>query len=132
MKSIIIKNVNKLVITSLVKYEVEGKKKMKKFYLFCSAGMSTSMLAKKMQNCANQHNLKIEIKAFSISTMYDIVKKENPDCILLGPQVRYLLDETKSKYNPIPVMDIDMSDYGKMDGEKVLKSAILLYKRSNK
>ena len=105
---------------------------MKKFYLFCSAGMSTSMLAKKMQICANQYNLKIEIKAFSISTMYDVVKKENPDCILLGPQVRYLLDETKSKYNPIPVMAIDMSDYGKMDGEKVLKSAILLYKQSNK
>ncbi len=37
---------------------------MKKFYLFCSAGMSTSMLAKKMQNCANENNLKVEIKAF--------------------------------------------------------------------
>ena len=100
---------------------------MKKFYLFCSAGMSTSMLAKKMQNCANENNLKVEIKAFSIS-----VKTENPDCILLGPQVRYLLDETIKKYSPIPIMAINMIDYGKMDGEKVLKSAISLYKQSNK
>ena len=105
---------------------------MKKFYLNCSAGMSTSMLAKKMQNCANENNLKVEIKAFSISVMDDIVKTENPDCILLGPQVRYLLDETIKKYSPIPIMAINMIDYGKMDGEKVLKSAISLYKQSNK
>lgn len=105
---------------------------MKKFYLFCSAGMSTSMLAKKMQNCANEHKLKIEIKAFSISIMDDIVKSEKPDCILLGPQVKYLLNETIKKYSPIPVMDINTVDYGRMDGEKVLKSAISLYKKNTK
>ena len=32
---------------------------MKKVYLFCSAGMSTSMLASNMQDVANQHNLPV-------------------------------------------------------------------------
>ncbi|MDU2851887.1 MAG: PTS sugar transporter subunit IIB, partial [Clostridium sp.] len=30
---------------------------MKKIYLFCSAGMSTSMLANNMQKVANEHKL---------------------------------------------------------------------------
>ncbi len=30
---------------------------MKKVYLFCSAGMSTSMLVAKMQEVANSHEL---------------------------------------------------------------------------
>lgn len=37
---------------------------MKKVYLFCSAGMSTSMLASKMQAVANSHNLPMEVEAF--------------------------------------------------------------------
>lgn len=103
---------------------------MKKFYLFCSAGMSTSMLAKKMQECADINKLKLEIKAFSISNMDEVVSKENPDLILLGPQVGYLLEETKKKYSKIPVMAIDMNAYGKMDGERVLKMAVVAYKES--
>lgn len=35
-------------------------------------------------------------------------------------------------YCQIIIMAINMIDYGKMDGEKVLKSAISLYKQSNK
>lgn len=39
---------------------------MKKVYLFCSAGMSTSILASKMQEVANSHNLPIKVAAFLI------------------------------------------------------------------
>ena len=38
---------------------------MKKVYLFCSAGMSTSILASKMQEVANSHNLPIRFNDFS-------------------------------------------------------------------
>ncbi len=37
---------------------------MKKVYLFCSAGMSTSMLASKMQAVANSHNLPMEVEDY--------------------------------------------------------------------
>ena len=33
---------------------------MKRFYLFCNAGMSTSLLASKMQKVADEHNIPIE------------------------------------------------------------------------
>ncbi len=103
---------------------------MKKIYLFCSAGMSTSMLASNMQDVATKHKLPIEVKAYPLDSMDDVYEKEKPDCILLGPQVRFRLKETIEKYKDIDVAVgvIDGADYGMMNGEKVLKSAIKLIK----
>ena len=55
---------------------------MKKVYLFCSAGMSTSILASKMQEVANSHNLPIKVAAFSHNKLGEIVNSDCPDCIL--------------------------------------------------
>lgn len=107
---------------------------MKKVYLFCSQGMSTSLLAKKMQDVADAHKLPIEIKAFPHGKLQDIVDTFNPDCILLGPQVKYLYEETVERFKDIntPIAVIDSADYGLMDGEKVLKKAIMLIKKNKK
>lgn len=59
---------------------------MKKIYLFCSAGMSTSMLANNMQKVANDHKLPLEIKAFPDGKIDEVVEEKHPDVILLGPQ----------------------------------------------
>ncbi len=103
---------------------------MKKVYLFCSAGMSTSMLASKMQEVANSHNLPMEVEAFPDGKMGQIIEEKHPDVILLGPQVKYRYNETVEKYGHlgIPIQVIDSAAYGMMDGEKVLKSAIKLIK----
>lgn len=106
---------------------------MKKIYLFCSAGMSTSMLAQKMQECANANELPVEVKAFPHSKIQEIVDQLHPDCILLGPQVKYLYDSTNEKYgNQVPVAVIDTASYGMMDGEKVLKMAVKCIKTFGK
>ena len=49
---------------------------MKKIYLFCSAGMSTSMLASNMQSVANAHNLPIKVAAFSHNKLEEIIEKD--------------------------------------------------------
>ncbi len=106
---------------------------MKKFYLFCSAGMSTSLLASKMQKVADANGLPIEVKAFPETSMQEIVESQHPDMILLGPQVKHILDKTVEQYaDTTPVMLIDMTDYGTMNGERVLKRALLTYKEANK
>ena len=104
---------------------------MKKIYLFCSAGMSTSMLASKMEKVAKEHNLQVEVKAFSLASLDDIYEQEHPDCILLGPQVRFAYDDTKEKYDKLktPVGVIDSRDYGTINGENVLKLAVKLIKQ---
>ena len=50
--------------------------------------------------------------------------------IHLGPQVKYRYQEIVDKFGStgIPIQVIDQSDYGMMNGEKVLKSAIKLMK----
>ena len=103
---------------------------MKKIYLFCSAGMSTSMLASNMQEVANQHNLPIKVEAFPHNKLGEIIATDRPDCILLGPQVKYMYEETVEQFGNygIPIAVIDQGDYGMMNGEKVLKSAIKLMK----
>lgn len=103
---------------------------MKKIYLFCAAGMSTSMLAKKMQDSANQYKLPVEVSAHPHNQLVEIVKRDNPDCILLGPQVKYLLAETKellAEFNK-PIEVIGAEEYGTMNGEAVLKQAVKLIK----
>ena len=76
--------------------------------LACAAGMSTSLLVTKMQNAATERGLDVEIFA-----------------VLLGPQVRYLLGDfqEKLKEKNIPVSVIPMTDYGMMNGAKVLDLA---------
>lgn len=103
---------------------------MKKVYLFCSAGMSTSMLASNMQDVANQHNLPIKVAAFPHNKLEEIISEDRPDCILLGPQVKYMYEGTVEQFGSqgIPIAVIDQGDYGMMNGEKVLKSAIRLIK----
>lgn len=102
---------------------------MKRFYLFCNAGMSTSLLASKMQKVADSHNLPIEIKAFSDSNMDTVVKEFSPEVILLGPQVKHLLGKVTERYGTDHIVEvIDSTDYGNVDGERVLKKAMKIYK----
>ena len=107
---------------------------MKKIYLFCSAGMSTSMLASKMQSVATSHDLPIEVEAFSDGKIGQIIEERHPDVILLGPQVKHRYQEVVNQYGStgIPIAVIDQTAYGMMDGEKVLKTAIKMMKEEKK
>ncbi|MDV3428449.1 MAG: PTS sugar transporter subunit IIB [Bacillota bacterium] len=106
---------------------------MKKVYLFCSAGMSTSLLASNMQKLADEHNFNIEVKAFPIASLDEVYEKDHPDCILLGPQVRFAYESTKEKYNKLntPVGLIDSNDYGTINGGNVLRLASKLMKQNS-
>ena len=104
----------------------------KQIYLFCEAGMSTSIMVSKMMEVVNKHNMPLEITAFPTIRAEEIVAKEKPVCILLGPQVRFLEDKMKQQFNPmgIPVAAISPDIYGMMDGERALKEALALIKNN--
>ena len=94
--------------------------------LVCAAGMSTSMLMSKMQQSAIQQG--IEAKIIAMSEAKFETYEEATDVLLIGPQISYMEDEIRSKYEPkgMKVAVIDMIDYGSMNGEKVLKDALNL------
>lgn len=91
--------------------------------LCCSAGMSTSMLVKKMQEAAKKDGLDYEIFACPAAEADTNLENKNISCVLLGPQVRYMLADFEKKVEgtDIPVEVIDMAAYGMMDGEKVVQ-----------
>ncbi len=107
---------------------------MKRFYLFCNAGMSTSLLASRMQKVADANNLPIEIKAFPDANMDSVVNEFNPEVILLGPQVKHLFSKVNERYGDKHIVEvIDSTDYGNVDGERVLKRTLKTFKeRGNK
>lgn len=93
--------------------------------LCCAAGMSTSILVKKMQDAVAKQGLDYEIFACPASEADVKLQSQQIDCVLLGPQVRYMLDDFQKKLadTNIPVEVIDMVAYGMMDGQKVLNQA---------
>ena len=94
---------------------------MKKIVLMCAAGMSTSMLVKKMQEAAKEINYECSIAAYPTS---EAAKEgSDADIILLGPQVRFAANSIKSQCPEVPVEAIDMRMYGRMDGKGVLEFA---------
>lgn len=95
-----------------------------KILLICSAGMSTSLLVTKMEKAAAEKGVEVEILAIPEAKAAEDVP--NYDVVLLGPQVRFLEKKIKAIAEPhgIPVGLINMSDYGMMNGAKVLDQAL--------
>lgn len=96
---------------------------MKKILLVCAAGMSTSMLVKRMIDHANAISLEVNISALAIAE----AKNNEVDVVLLGPQVRFQKPEIEAvAQGKMPVAVIEMKDYGTMNGQAVLEFAMKL------
>ncbi|MFA0412200.1 PTS sugar transporter subunit IIB [Vibrio scophthalmi] len=99
---------------------------MKKIMLCCSAGMSTSLLVKKMEASAQERGIEATIKAFGVNEFNEQVN--NYEVVLLGPQVKYMqsdLQKIADQFS-IKVEPINMMDYGMQKGDKVLDFALEL------
>lgn len=99
-----------------------------KIILVCSAGMSTSMLVKKMRESAEERDIKADIDAVGQSDLKNHL--DSTDVVLIGPQVRYMEKQIKKQTDPlgIKVEVIDQKAYGMIQGDKVLNQAINLMK----
>lgn len=100
----------------------------KTIMLVCSAGMSTSLLVTKMEKAAEARGMEADIFAISASEVDSQLEKKDIDVMLLGPQVRFMKSQMEEKLadKKIPLEIINMSDYGMMNGENVLNTALKL------
>lgn len=99
---------------------------MVKILLCCSAGMSTSMVVQRMEKAAVQLGVEARIQAVGMEEFNDSIS--DYDCCLLGPQIKYKLNDFQARaaeYHK-PVTVINTMDYGMLNGEKILKSALSL------
>ncbi len=87
---------------------------MKKVILVCNAGMSTAMLAKRMQDASNGT---VQVNAYGEAEFMQYI--EGAAVILVGPQIRYRIADFQQETD-IPVIGINPQRYGIMDGKGVL------------
>lgn len=93
-------------------------------YLVCNAGMSTSIVVRKMQEAAAKQGLNdVNVEAFSVEILDQ--KAATADVVLIGPQIRHMLNDVKKVIDgKCPVDVIDMRDYGTLRGDKILAKAL--------
>lgn len=99
---------------------------MKKIFLCCSAGMSTSMLVKKMEEAAAARGLEVKIDALAMANFDEGIKEY--DVCLLGPQIKFKLADFQKQAAEYGkrVEAIDPMAYGMMKGDVVLDQALSL------
>lgn len=81
-----------------------------KVLLVCAAGMSTSILMKKLEKYADEQGIDFEISATGINSAAS--ECEGADCVLMGPQVSYRKAAVEQAVGDIPVGVISPADYG--------------------
>lgn len=96
---------------------------MIRILVVCAAGMSSSLLIYHMKETAKTMDSLTLIE----SLPYTQIDKFNGefDVLLLGPQIAHLYQSYKETYEPlgIPVINISLVAYGRMDAKHVLQQA---------
>lgn len=88
--------------------------------LACGAGLSTSVLMKKMQKWCDANGEELTITAMATTSIGETWK--DYDCILVGPQVSYRLPDLRKEVG-IPVEGIPSLDYAVGNAENIMKLA---------
>lgn len=86
---------------------------MKKIMLVCNAGMSTGIMAKKIEEASAGT---MEVHAYGEAEFEDHL--DGVSMILVGPQIRYMVPNIQAKVS-CPVEAIPPMYYGAMNGQAV-------------
>lgn len=86
--------------------------------LLCAGGISTSILAKNIEEAALELGFDCKVNAYGVPKARDVVPKA--DIVLVGPQVRFAIDKLKKEFPSKDISVIDMRDYGRMNGINVI------------
>lgn len=101
-----------------------------KIYLFCSGGMSTTLLVSKMTKLATERGLDVHIEAFGEAKAKTLGPEA--DIILLAPQIKFREKAIRTTLPDKFIQLIDMRAYGTVNGEAVLDAALAGYEEFKK
>ena len=91
-----------------------------KILVVCNAGMSSSILVKKIKDYAESVGEPSEVKAVSSASVTD--EKGAYDVCLVAPQIMYAVEEVRAKLE-IPTAAVDMRVYAISDGKGAFEQA---------
>ena len=94
----------------------------------CVSALSSNILVTKMKEAAKEKGIKCLI--WTVGEAGLDLAHADADVILLAPQVRHLFPKLEANtVHVVPVVTISDVDFGKMDGEAVLESALKAIKK---
>ena len=93
-----------------------------KILLVCNAGMSTGIMKMKLEQEAKARGLEASVDAIPMVELGDNLKETS--IILLGPQIRFALDDRKKQAEWMPGMAIAAQDFGMMNAKKFIAESI--------
>jgi len=94
--------------------------------LSCANGLSTSLVAQKIEKVLLDSGKEGKVWAVDIDSIETELQNNRIDCILLAPQVQFArreIQEVADRYQ-VPMVNINGLDYGRMDAEKILHSVL--------
>lgn len=71
----------------------------KKIYLFCDAGMSTSIMVNKMMEVVKKHNMPLEISAYPVARTKEMVEKNVQSQLFLDHKLDFFWIKLKMNMN---------------------------------
>lgn len=100
-----------------------------KIVLCCAGGYSTTMLMNAMKG-AVEKSPKLDVDDFEFKAIsVDVLDAEVPtlDAVVLGPQIAHKLSTVEKALDgkKVPIVVVDSTTYGKMDGALVMKKVLV-------
>lgn len=100
----------------------------KTILLICTAGITTGLLVKNMQQAADEQNMNVHVYSAPAIIAEQIIQNQQVDALLIGPQSQYEVARLQDflNYQAVPFKLISKSDYETLDGEAVLQESLAL------
>jgi PTS system cellobiose-specific IIB component len=96
--------------------------------LICTAGITTGLLVKNVQNAADERGLDIHVYSAPAIIAEQAIQNQAVDALMIGPQSKYEIARLKDflTYKAVPYKLISKENYEILDGEAVLEEIIAL------
>ena len=96
--------------------------------LICTAGITTGLLVKNVQNAADERGLDIHVYSAPAIIAEQAIQSQSIDALMIGPQSKYEIARLKDflTYKAVPYKLISRGNYEILDGEAVLEEIIAL------
>ena len=96
--------------------------------LICTAGITTGLLVKNVQNAADERGLDIHVYSAPAIIAALAIQSQTIDALMIGPQSKYEIARLKDflTYKAVPYKLISKENYEILDGEAVLEEIIAL------
>lgn len=89
-----------------------------KIGLFCSGGMSTSLVGSKMQKVYDAAGRDVEVSASDFSMIDEL--GDELDVILIAPQISWASDQVVEQHPNTKVIALSMAEFGQMNGQTIV------------